>query len=167
LGSFQDIEQTVDTLDGLRELGIPDSDIKVLSSLPYSSDILGRPPIKSRLLVISLISAVVGLAVGIFLTVVTPYMYVIQVGGHPIVPVPPTALLLYEFTMLFLILGTFGGMLWQAAFPSYDRQYYDPSLTDGRIGLLIHCFDDKKEAVRAILESQGAENVHQPERREL
>lgn len=167
MGLFQDIERTADALDELRGLGIPDRDITVLSSLPYSTDILGRPHIKSKLPIISLVSAALGLLVGVFFTVVTPYLYVIRVGGHPIVPVPPTALLLYEFTMLFLILGTFGGLLRLNAFPSYSPQYYDVSLTDGRIGVFFQCPTDKQEAARKVLESQGAENIHHPERREL
>jgi hypothetical protein len=165
MGLFQDIERTADTLDELRALGIPDADITVLSSLPHSTGILGRPHIKSRLPVISLVSGIVGLLVGVFLTVVTPYLYVIRVGGHPIVPAPPTVLLLYVFTMLFLILGTFGGMLWLNAFPSYGPQYYDPSLTDGRISVLFRCPSEQKEAAIAILEAQEAENIHEPERR--
>jgi hypothetical protein len=34
MGSFLDIEPSADALDDLRSLGIPDGDIKVMSSLP-------------------------------------------------------------------------------------------------------------------------------------
>ena len=167
MGSFEEIEATADALDGIRALGVPDQDIEILSSLPYSSNILGRPHLKSRLPVISLGSAGLGLLVGLFFTVITPQLYVIQVGGQPIVPTPPTILLLYEFTMLFLILGTFGGMLWLERLPSYRPQYYDTSLTDGRIALLVQCADEKKAAAIEVLRSQGAQDIHEPERREL
>jgi hypothetical protein len=167
MGSFEEVEPTADALDGLRELGVPDQDIEILSSLPYSSSILGRPHLKSRLPLISLGSAALGLLVGLFFTVITPYMYIIRVGGQPIVPTPPTVLLLYEFTMLFLILGTFGGMLWLDHLPSYGREYYDPSLTDGRITILVQCPDEKKAAAVEVLRSQGAVEIHEPERREL
>jgi hypothetical protein len=167
MGSFEEIEPTADALDGLRALGVPDQDIEISSSLPYSSSILGRPHLKSRLPLISLGSAALGLLVGLFFTVITPQLYIIQVGGQPIVPTPPTLLLLYEFTMLFLILGTFGGMLWLERLPSYRPQFYDPSLTDGRIALLVQCPDLKKAAAIEVLRSQGAQDIHEPERREL
>ncbi len=167
MGTFREIEPTADTLEQLRALGIPDGDITVLSSLPYSSNILGRPHLKTWLPVISLVSAVLGFLTGLFFTVITPQLYIIRVGGQPIVPVPPTALLLYEFTMLFLILGTFGGFLVLNRFPSTEPQYYDPKLTDGRLGVLVHCPDEKKEDAVAVLQENGAEEIHEPERREL
>jgi len=92
---------------------------------------------------------------------------VIQVGGQPAVPGLPTAVLLYAFTMVFLIIGTFLGLLWLSGFPSLDPQYYDPKLADGRIGLILHCAPEQKEAARAVLEAQEAENIHEPERRSL
>jgi hypothetical protein len=167
MGSFEEIEATADALDGVRALGVPDKDIEILSSLPYSSNILGRPHPTSRLPLISLASAALGLVIGLFFTVITPQLYVIRVGGQPIVPTPPTVLLLYEFTMLFLILGTFGGMLWLEHFPSFRPEYYDPSLTDGRITLLVQCPDEVKTAAIEVLRSQGAQDIHEPERRKL
>ncbi len=167
MGSFEEIEATADALDGLRALGVPDRHIEIMSSLPYSNKLLGRPHAKSRLPLISLGSAALGFLVGLFFTVITPYMYIIQVGAQPIVPTPPTILLLYEFTMLFLILGTFGGMLWLERLPSFGPEYYDPSLTDGRIAVLVQCPDDKKSAAVDVLQSKGAKDIHEAERREL
>jgi hypothetical protein len=167
LSSFQEIDPAAAALGRLRGHGIPDGDVTVLSSLPYSAEILGRPHVKTRLSAISLVAAVLGLGAGLFLTVVTPYMYIIRVGGQPIVPVPPTLLLLYEFIMLALILGTFGGFLVLNRFPSTEPQYYDPELTDGRISLVVHAPPDKKAEVVAILEEHGAQVMHDPERREL
>jgi hypothetical protein len=166
MGLFQDLERTADTLDQLRALGISDRDITILSSLPYSSKAMGRPAIQTKLPLISLASAVAGLLVGLFLTVVTPYLYVIRVGGQPVVPTPTTAVLVYAFTMLFLILGTFLGVVLLNTSSSTGSQHYDSSLTDGRIGVLFRCADDQKEAARTILKSQGAENIQEPDRRE-
>ena len=47
--SFEEIDPTVIALRQLRELGIPDGDILVRSSLPYSAEVLGRPHLKSKL----------------------------------------------------------------------------------------------------------------------
>jgi len=167
MGSFREIEPAADTLDRLRAMGIPDGDISVLSGLPHSPSVLGRPHLKTWLPVISLVSAVAGFATGLFFTGITPNLYVIRVGGQPIVPFPPTLLLLYEFTMLFLILGTFIGFLVLNRFPSSEPQYYDPKLSDGRINLLVHCPPDRKDEAIAILEAHGAEEIHEPQRRQL
>lgn len=167
MGSFTEIEPTVDALDALRGLGIADDQISVMSSLPYSTNILGRPSVRTRLPLISLVSAVLGLLAGIFFTVITPHLYIIRVGGQPIVPFPPTALLMYEFIMLLLIVGTFGGFLALNHFPSSEPQYYDPRLNDGRISILVECPADQRADAVAALEAHGAEDVHEPERREL
>jgi hypothetical protein len=167
MSSFREIDPTAAALDRLRALGIPDQDVTVISDLPYSAEILGRPHIKSRLPTISLVSAVVGLGAGIFFAVITPYLYIIRVGGQPIVPIPPTAILLYEFIMLLLIVGTFGGFLVLNHFPSGEPQYYDPKVTDGRISLVIHTPADKEADVVTVLEELGAEITQQPERRRL
>jgi hypothetical protein len=166
MSSFLEIDLAAAALDRLRGLGIPDSDITVMSSLPYSAEILGRPHVKSRLPVISLVSAVLGVGAGIFFTVITPYLYIIRVGGQPIVPIPPTAILLYEFIMLLLIVGTFGGFLVLNRSPSKEAPYYDPELNDGRISLLVHTPADKEADVVAALEELGAQMIQEPERRE-
>jgi hypothetical protein len=169
MGSFEDVDldRTADALDRLRELGIPETDITIMSSLPHSPEVLGRPHYRTWLPWISLGSAVLGLLVGLFFTAITPYLYIIRVGGQPIVPTPPTLLLLYEFTMLFLIVGTFGGMLWLNHFPSSKPEYYDPKVNDDRISVLVHLPGDKLASAIAVFESHGAMDVHQPERREL
>ena len=166
LSSFQDVNPTAAALGGLQNLGIPDDDITVMSSLPWSADILGRPHVKTPLTKIALTCALVGLGLGIFLVVVTPYLYIVRVGGQPIVPVPPSALLLYEFLMLFLIIGTFGGFLALNGFPKYKPTYYDPKLSDERISLVVHAPAEKEAQVVAILEENGG-IVQDPERREL
>ena len=167
MSSFLEIDPTVAALQQLRGLGIPDSDMTVRSSVPYSAEILGRPHAKNNLSVISLVAALAGLGAGIFFTIITPYLYIIRVGGQPIVPVPPTVLLLYEFIMLALILGTFGGFLALNHFPDSTPQHYDPKLTDGRINVLVYSPEDKKGDVVAILEAHGGEVIQDPERRRL
>ena len=166
MGSFQDLDHAVETLDRLRAFGIADKDITIVSSLPHSHKVMGRPEIKTKLPLISMASAVAGLLVGLLITIVTPNLYVIHVGGQAVVPIPPTAVLVYEFTMLFLILGTFLGVVILNSLPAPGPQYEGPALTDDRIGLLFQCPPGSVEEARALLASQGAENIYEPERRE-
>jgi hypothetical protein len=167
MGSFRDIDPTVEALDRLRELGIPDENISVLSHLPLSERVLGRPHLWSRLGVIALVSAILGFLIGLFFVGITPYLYVIRVGGQPIAPFPPSALLLYEFTMLALILGTFGGFLVLNRFPDRRPEPYDAQLNAGRIGVVVEAPLDRRADVVAALEALGAEDVGEPERRTL
>lgn len=167
MSSFEEIEPAAAALERLRGLGLSDGDISILSSLPFSAKILGRPHPKTRLPLISMGSALLGLGAGLFLVVVSPFLYIIRVGGQPIVPIPPTALLLYEFIMLALILGTFIGFLVLNRFPSARPHYYDPKLTDGRISLVVHSPADQESDVVAIMQEYAAQVVQDPQRRRL
>jgi len=167
MGSFQDIDPTVEALDRLRELGIPEENISVLSHIPISERVLGRPHRFTWLAAIALISAALGFAIGLFFTGITPNLYVIRVGGQPIVPFPPTLLLLYEFTMLALILGTFTAFLVLNRLPDRRPEPYDPELTTGRIAVVVEAPADRRADVVATLEALGAEDVGEPERRSL
>ena len=62
--------------------------------------------------------------------------------------------------MLVLILGTFVGVLVLNSRPASGPKYDGPALIDDRIGLLFRCPGEKEEEARAILESQGAQDVH-------
>ncbi len=165
MGSFGDIDPAVDTMERLRAMDIPDEQISVVSHIPLSARVLGRPHPTSPLQKVALVSAAVGMSIGIFFTVITPYMYIIRVGGQPIVPLPPTLLLLYEFTMLALILGTFGAFLVVNHFPDQRPHHYNPRLNDGQISVLVECPPDRCDDVAAALRDGGAEDVHEPERR--
>ena len=169
MGRFVEVDDAADTIEALRDLGVPDEDVEVISGYPYSAEILGRPHTKSVIPLswISMGSAVVGFLAGLFFTVVSPNLYVNRVGGQPIVPIPPTALLQFEFTMIFLILGTFLGFLWLNLFPTFAKSYYDPEVSNGQIALIVQCGTDQKEAIRSLLVEGNAENVHEPERRTL
>ena len=166
VGLFPELDQAVSALDGLRETGVAEEDLTVLSGVPYSGEILGRPPIKSKMGLVAMISALVGTLVGIFLTVVTPNLYVIRVGGQPVVPGSPTFLLIYELTMLCLILGTFIGVGWLSSTARTDF-LFDTSVPDGKIGILVRCSAGQAQASRAAMDAQGAESVREPERRRL
>ena len=167
MGLFTDVNPVADTLDKLREIGIGDHDISVVSGVPYPAHVLGRPMTWERLPLISLGGALFGFAIGIFLNAGTPMLYSIRVGGQPLIPIPPTAVLTYEFTMMGLIVATFLGVLWESVFPSYGPKYYDPAIAAGRIGVLFRCSPAQEVLARSILTEHGAESIQKPEQRPL
>jgi mono/diheme cytochrome c family protein len=159
LGLYHEATSTADTLDRLRELGVPDESITVMSGVPYTPEILGRRPIYERLAPIALIGAVGGFLAALFLTVVTPHHYPIPVGGQPLVPGPPTIIIVFEFTMLGTLLATFGGLLAEIAFPAVGRHEYDFRITEGHIGVLAVVDESLVDQVESVLSETGAHHL--------
>jgi mono/diheme cytochrome c family protein len=156
LGLYHEASSTADTIDRLRELGVPDDAVTVMSGVPYTAEMLGRRPVYERLAPIALIGAVGGFLAALFLTVVTPHLYEIPVGGQPLVPGPPTIIIVFEFTMLGTLLATFGGLLAEIAFPAVGRQEYDRRITEGHIGVLAVVDEALVKQVESALKETGA-----------
>jgi hypothetical protein len=163
LGLYHEATSTADTIDRLRELGVPDEAITVMSGVPYTPEMLGRRPVYERLLPIALIGAVGGFLAALFLTVVTPYLYPIEVGGQPLVPGPPTIIIVFEFTMLGALLATFGGLLAEIAFPAVGRQVYDHRITEGHIGVLAVVDETLMAQVESAFKETGAHHLKRVE----
>lgn len=163
LGLFHEATSTADTLDRLRESGVEDDAVTVMSGVPYTPEMLGRRPVYKRLLPIAMIGAVGGLLAALFLTVVTPQLYPIEVGGQPLVPIPPSIIIVFEFTMLGALLATFGGFLAEIAFPSVGRTAYDPRITEGHIGVLAVVDESLAPQVEDILREDGAHHLQHTE----
>ncbi len=164
---FRDITPVPDMLDRLRDHGVGEQNMVVLSGIPYPTRILGRPMVWERLPLISLSGALVGLLIGLFLNIGTPLLYPVHVGGQPLIPIPPTLVLTYELTMMGLIVSTFLGVLWESTFPSFGPKYHHPAIADGRIGIVFRCLHSREAEIRALLEENGAEEVMMPEERVL
>jgi mono/diheme cytochrome c family protein len=159
LGLFHEATSTADTIDHLRDLGVPEEAITVMSGVPYTPEILGRRPVYERLVPIALIGAVGGFLAALFLTVVTPHLYSIPVGGQPLISGPPTIVIVFEFTMLGTLLATFGGLLAEIAFPAVGRHEYDHRITEGHMGVLAVVDETLADQVKAALEERGAHHL--------
>jgi mono/diheme cytochrome c family protein len=163
LGLFHEATSTSDTIDQLHEAGIEDEKIVVMSSIPYSAEMLGRRYSYRRLGLIAFVGALSGLAAGLFLTVGTPLLYSIRVGGQPIIPIPPSIIILFEFTMLGTIVATFAGLIAETRFPEFGREIYDRRITEGHIGVMVRVQDELTDKSRQILESNGAHHMQSVE----
>lgn len=164
---FKEVSPVPGMLDHLRRQGVSDDDMTVLSGVPYPARILGRPMVWERLPLISISGAFVGFLIGIFLNAGTPLLYPIHVGGQALIPLPPTLVITYEFTMMGLIVSTFLGVLWESTFPTFGPKYYHPRITDGRIGVLFRCPNQQRAEIEAMLQAQGAEEIVEPEEHSL
>ncbi len=159
LGLFHEATPTADTIDQLRQLGVPDEEITVMSGIPYRAEMLGRPRRRGRVGQLSLAGAMLGLALGLFLTVGIFLLYPIVQGGQPIIPIPPTLIILFEVTMLGTMWAAFFAMLLENRFPIYKSQLYDPRITEGHIGVLVQVEDTLADQVEKVLTDNGAHHL--------
>ena len=159
LALFHEATSTADMIDRLRDLGEPDEAITVMSGVPYTPEILGRRPVYERLVPIALLGALGGFLAALFLTVVTPHLYSIPVGGQPLIPGPPTIIIVFEFTMLGTLLATFGGLLAEIAFPAVGQHEYDYRISEGHMGVLAVVDETLADQVEAALEEIGAHHL--------
>ncbi|RME82260.1 MAG: DUF3341 domain-containing protein [Caldilineae bacterium] len=168
LALFDDVEPVADTLDSLRREGISENDMVVVSGVPYPARVLGRPMVWERLPLIAISGAFVGFLVGVFLNAGTPLLYPVHVGGQPLIPLPPSLVITYEFTMMGLIVSTFLGVLWESTFPSYGPKYYERRISsEGDIGILFRCPQERVAEFETLMRENGAEDVVEPEAKTL
>ncbi len=167
LGLFHEATPTAETIDCLRQLGIPDDRITVMSGVPYRAEMLGRHMHYEQLLLVALVGAVSGLIAALALTVGTPLLYTLIQGGQPIIPGPPTLIILFEFTMLGTMVATFAGLLAEITFPLIGGHVYDPRVTEGHIGVLVRVRTDLAARAEEVLRQNGAHHLQRTDRERM
>ena len=88
MGLYTDVFKAADAIDGLRFMGIREEDMTVMEGVAYTSKMLGRPHIHERIPWASILGALTGLTIAIFLTYGTQWLYPIRVGGRPLTSIP-------------------------------------------------------------------------------
>lgn len=167
LAVFPDLDPAADAIHQLRIAGVHDDHMNVISGIPVTETMLGRPPQASNVPRLAMGGAVVGFIFGVFLSFVTPNMYTIRVGGQPFTPVPPAIIVIFEMTMLFMLLSTFLGVFLDSFFPSYRPMHYVPEISDGKIAILIECTPSNEKKIMDLLKKLGAESVRYAEAQHL
>ncbi len=167
LAVFPDLEPAADAIEQLRLLGIHDDQMNVISGVPVTEGMLGRPHQPTNVPRLALGGAIAGFTVGSFLAFVSPSLYTIQVGRQAFVPGPPTFVILFELTMLGLLLSTFLGVFLDSYFPSYRPMHYVPEISDGKIGVFFNCLPEESEKITKTMNDLGAEKVEVAEAQQL
>lgn len=160
---FEESEKTAEAIDDLVNLGIPETAITVMTGVPYPEQALGRHTEWIRLPYIVLIGAFCGFIFGVFLSVVTPLLYPLSVGGRSIVTGPPAMIIIFVFTMMATIVSIFLGVIWEMGFPSFEKKFYSANVTSGDMAVLVECTESLESEVKDILDSRGANHIHRPE----
>jgi hypothetical protein len=159
LALFEDIDPAAEAIDKLRDMGVTDDRLNVISGVPIAHKMLGRPHPWTNVSRLALGGAVVGFFVGLFLNFGTPLLYAVPVGGQFITPIPPGLIILFEMTMLFALLSTFLGVFLDSFFPNYGPMEYVPEISDGKIGLFFKVPQDDQQKYADALNQLGAESV--------
>ncbi|HSB91202.1 MAG TPA: quinol:electron acceptor oxidoreductase subunit ActD [Anaerolineales bacterium] len=167
MGLFDEGTRTAEAIDALLAAGIAPEQMVVMSGVPYPEQALGRRREWLALPYIVLAGAASGFLFGLFLSVVTPHLYRLDVGGHPAVGFPPAAIIVFVFTMMATIVSTFLGVLWEMNFPRFGPAPYHKLVTDGNLALMLECSPSREGEVRQILQAHNAHHIGEPERMTL
>lgn len=161
LAVFPDIAPAADAIEKLRTLGLSDDHMNVISGIPVTEAMLGRPSQWTNVPRLAAGGAVIGFLGGAFLTFVSPFLYPvpIQVGTQAYVPGPPTVVVLFELTMLGMLLSTFLGVFLDSYFPNYRPMEYVKEVSDGKIAIFFICPMDGKERFVKAMSAIGAEKI--------
>jgi len=167
LALFSDLDPAAEAIERLHQLGLKDEQITVISGVPVMERILGRPIQWTNVSRLAMGGAAAGFLFGVFLNYGTPKLYSVQVGGQPLLPIPMGMILIFEMTMLFLLLATFLGVFLESYFPNYQPLDYVPEVSDGKIGIFFSCPEAERQAYQDAMSKAGAETVKPAEARQL
>ena len=167
LALFGDVESAADGIARLKELGVEDGAMNVISGLPFPGRMLGRPRAVTWVSRIALVGAALGAGFGLFLLYGTAYLYPLHVGGQPVYPVPMAFITTFEMAMLGLMGFAFIGLFVDSGFPTYTPKNYVPQISDGKVAVLFECARADERQFAEALRKAGAESVEPAEARHL
>jgi mono/diheme cytochrome c family protein len=159
LGLFPEVALAAEAIEGLHDMGIPDGHISVMSGMPYQSEMLGRPRVRTKMSLISLGGAILGVLIALFLTAGIFLLYPLVQGGQPIVPIPPSLIVTFEATMLGTMWVTFLGFVVLNRLPVFGRPAYNTRITADDIGVLVQVDDEVSSQAEQILRENRAHDV--------
>jgi len=160
LGVFKYVDRCVASIRELKALG--KDRIEVFSPVPSHEiqEALGSRP--SRLGYATLAGAVFGLFGGIGLSYYAMSSYQLMTQGKPLVSWLSWFVVGFEATILCGCLANLVAMLAMSGLPNLKKAPgYDERFSVNAFGIFVPCRGREAEQVKAILEAQGAEEVHE------
>jgi len=164
----EQIDHAAEAVSKLREMGINDKDISVISGIPYSEKILGRPMSWTNVGRIGLAGAIAGFVIALALNFGTPFLYPLRVADMPIIfPIPTSIVVTFELTMLGLLISTFIGVFVETITPSFGPKGYHPKVSDGHIAVLFSGPMELDQQFHATFNELGASLEHDVEQEKM
>jgi hypothetical protein len=132
-GLFADPDAAQRAVEKLRDAGVADRDIIVISSTPFEEHEFSHRDKATWIYWLAGVGGAVGLAAGYWLTRFTELDWPLPTGGMPIVAMWPNLVIIFELTMLFAILTTVLTLLVTTKIPRRQPVLYDRAVSDGQI----------------------------------
>lgn len=167
LALFADLEPAATAVERLRDLGLSEGEMNIISGVPLNAAMLGRDNHWTNVPRLALGGALLGFSFALFLAFGTPTLYPIVVGGQALYPGPPTFVLIFEMTMLGMLLSTFLGVFLDSFFPNYRPLHYVSGVSDGKIAILFSCPAGAQEKFIDAMKAVGAQSVEPAEAQQL
>jgi mono/diheme cytochrome c family protein len=161
IGLFDSAEKAAEAVSRLRALSIADDHLTVMSAIPYRPALLGRPHVRSKLPLFALLGGLAGAGLAGLVTVGIFAIYPLRQGGQPLIPIPPSLIVLFELVMLGMMVATFLAMLALNRFPAIDEQPYDPRITEGNLGIALQVPENLLDGALQAMQAAGAIDVTQ------
>ena len=159
LGLFQEPQQVADAMNELKKNDFKAEDLDIYSGSPFPEGAFGEHDSGHRLYMFPLMGALIGFAIGLLFTAGTQISYPLVTGGKPLLAIPPMTIIMYENTMLGAIIFTVLGVLFESRLPKLNLGLYDKRITEGYIGIVVDCPEDKAGQAESLMKSAGAEEV--------
>ena len=132
-------------------------DVRAAMPAPFPEVLDAMEQPRSIIGAVTLIGAVAGMGLGLWLTIGTSIALPISVGGKPVVSLPAFLVIIFEVTVLVGGMSNFIGMLIGAAFGRRkSRMPEDPRFLRDHIGVFL---PGAGEAGRQLLRAAGADEV--------
>jgi len=156
LGLFPEADTAAQAIGQLRQLGVPDEKITVMSGIPIRPEMLGRPRQRHWLGRVTLTGTTLGLLTALLLTAGIFLLAQLHQGGQPLVPIPPSLIVFFEVTMLGTMGLTFVGLFLVNRFPVLKPTAYDTRITEGDIGVAVELEEALFDRAEGLFKAAGA-----------
>jgi hypothetical protein len=145
-------------VNGLRQAGLADAAITVISDQPMEAYEFGEIGKETRIWYIASAGGFAGLAFSTWLTRMTELAWPLQTSNMPIVSWWPNMIVMFELTMLGAIIATVITLLVTGGLLRRRPALYDPEVSDGKI--LVGVEDPARvEDVERALAAAGAGQI--------
>jgi hypothetical protein len=138
-------------VNSLRNAGIADSAITVISDQPMEAYEFGEMNRATRIWYIASGGGLIGLVFATWLTRMTELAWPLPTGNMPIVSWWPNLIVIFELTMLGAILATVATLLVTGQLLRRRPALYDPRVSDGKILVGVENAARAEDVERALV----------------
>ena len=131
-GLYADPNVAQQAVNNLRSAGVADADITVISSEPFEHFEFGHRDAKTAMPWIAAAAGLFGLLATYYLLGASQMSWPLRTSGMPIVPLWTNLIIIFEMTMLSVIVTTVITLI-VSAFIGQRGKLYDPEVSDGYI----------------------------------